>query len=52
MEIAISLRCGIASTADLISRVDYNACPWLESIANRSRSGSSDLRSFVADQVS
>jgi hypothetical protein len=50
MEIAISPRCLIASTVGFISRVYYNACSWLESVANRSRRDSSDLRSFVADQ--
>ena len=50
MEIAISLRCLIASTAGFISRVYYNVYSWLELAANRNLRGCSDLRSFVADQ--
>jgi hypothetical protein len=51
MEIAISPRYLIASTAGFISRGYYNVCSWLESAANRNLRGCSDLRSFVADQV-
>jgi hypothetical protein len=51
MEIAILPRYFIASTADFISIAYYNVCSWLESAANRNLRGSSDLRSFVADQV-